>query len=83
MNYAIVYNDENGNLCVVYPAPEFDNQKSIKTLAKKDVPNGLPYKIIDVESLPSREFRDKWHVRSDLLDNSIGNVSIDFSEVND
>jgi len=53
----IIFPNENG-VAVMYPAPEFEDQ--VEAVAKKDVPAGTVYRIIDVKDLPSRETRNLW-----------------------
>jgi hypothetical protein len=54
---AIIYNNDNGGVSVVYPTGEL----AIEEVAKKDVPAGKPYKIVDAKDIPSdRTFRDAW-----------------------
>jgi len=53
---AIIYNNGNG-VSVVYPTGEL----SIEEVARKDVPAGVPYQIVDAETIPTdREFRNAW-----------------------
>lgn len=55
----IIYVDPEGNLCVVVPAPSWNG--TIKELAEKDVPQGLAYKIVNENEIPSdRTFRGAW-----------------------
>lgn len=59
MNQVIVYPNQEkpGQICVIHPSIEL----SIEEVAKKDVPSGLPYKIINTTDLPdSRIFRSAW-----------------------
>ena len=51
MNKVIVYPNEDGGICVVYPAPGCN--LSIVEIARKDVPSGVPYLIVDVSELPA------------------------------
>jgi len=52
----IIYPNGNG-ISVIWPAPGWD----INEVAKKDVPAGVPFKIISSDDLPaSREYRDAW-----------------------
>lgn len=54
----IIYKTDNG-VAIVYPA--LDCGLSIEQIADKDVPAGVPYKIIDASELPSdRTFRNAW-----------------------
>lgn len=44
-------------LCIVIPSGELP----LEDVCLKDVPAGVPYKIIDVSDLPeSREYRNAW-----------------------
>lgn len=56
----IVYRKEDGGLAIVVPA---DCGLSIDEIAKRSVPKGIPYKVVDVSSVPSdRTFRDAWEI---------------------
>lgn len=56
--YRIIY-PNNNTISIVVPI----NQNNIETIAKKDVPNGLPYKIIHINDIPEdRTFRNAWVV---------------------
>ena len=58
-NLRIIYPTENGNVAVIVPAPECG--LTIEEIAAKDVPNGKPYKIVDITDIPSdRTFRNAW-----------------------
>ena len=52
----IIFPQETG-IAVIHPTGEL----SVQETAKKDVPSGVKYKIIDDSNLPEdREFRDAW-----------------------
>lgn len=54
MNQRIIYPTSTGGVAVIVPAASVE-------LALKDVPDGKPYKIVDVSEIPSdRTFRDAW-----------------------
>ena len=56
MTKKIIYPTETG-IVVLTPSGEL----SIEETAKKDVPTGVKYKIIDVSDLPQeRDFRNAW-----------------------
>jgi hypothetical protein len=58
MNQRIIYPTDNGGVAVVIPA---DCGLTIDEIAAKDVPEGKPYKIVDVSDIPTdRTFRDAW-----------------------
>ena len=59
MNQRIVYPTDDGGVAIIIPAPECG--LSIEAIAAKDVPNGKPFKIVDVSDIPTdRTFRNAW-----------------------
>jgi len=74
----ILYRQSNGVVCVVCPAPKIlleinpDTKQlwTVEDIAKKDVPTGYKYKIVEDSDIPTdRSFRDAWTVdESDLTD---------------
>jgi hypothetical protein len=59
MNQRIIYPNNEGGVVVLVPAPECG--LTIEQIAAKDVPAGVPYKIVDVSEIPSdRTFRNAW-----------------------
>lgn len=63
MNQRIIYPSDDGGVSIIIPAPECG--LSIEEIALKDVPEGKPYKIVDVSDIPSdRSFRDAWEYQS-------------------
>ena len=70
MNKRIIYKDNEGNLKVIIP---IDNNLTIQEIAKKDVPTGKPYKIIEETDLPnSREYRNAWTIDDAELTDGVG-----------
>ena len=57
MQVAIFPQDDN-RVAVLIPAPEFADQ--IEAVAAKDIPAGIPWRIIDDSELPPRATRDRW-----------------------
>ena len=53
----IIYPNETG-ISVITPATT--SGLTVEQIAVKDVPVGVPYKIISVNDLPSRDSRDAW-----------------------
>jgi hypothetical protein len=54
MNQRIIYPTDDGNVAIIIPAESIE-------LAMKDIPEGKPYKIVDVADIPTdRTFRDAW-----------------------
>ncbi len=59
MNQRIIYPTDDGGVAIIIPAP--DCGLTIEQIAAKDVPQGKPYKIVDVSDIPTdRTFRDAW-----------------------
>ena len=59
MNQRIIYPTDDGGVAVIVPAPECG--LTIEEIAAKDVPTGKPFKIVDVNDIPSdRIFRNAW-----------------------
>ena len=57
MNQRIIYPIDEGGIAVITPTGEL----SVQETAKKDVPTGVKYKIIDASDLPAdRDFRNAW-----------------------
>lgn len=55
----IIYTDENGNMSIVIPVPNFKG--TMEELVAKDVPSGVVSEIVDVADIPSdRTFRNAW-----------------------
>jgi len=70
MNKRIIYKTNDGNLAVIIPAT---TSLTIEQLASKDVPNGLPFKIVDVSEIPTdRTFRSAWDAAEDDLTDGVG-----------
>ncbi|WP_054433460.1 hypothetical protein [Achromobacter sp. 2789STDY5608633] len=57
MHKKIIYPRESGGICVVVPA----DGMPLEEIARKDVPGGVPYLIVEDSDLPAdQEFRDAW-----------------------
>ena len=55
----IIYPNVVGGIAVIIPASECG--LTIQQIADKDVPTGVPYKIVDITEVPTdRTFRDAW-----------------------
>ena len=74
----IIYKNGDGGISVITPAPGALEIYGINAIAQKDVPAGLPYKIIDATDLPSRDQRVLWDVDSALLTDGVGAASNTF-----
>ena len=57
----IIYPTANGGVVVVVPTPDYLLTHTIEDCAAKDVPQGVPFQIVDVTEVPSdRTFRNAW-----------------------
>jgi len=71
MNQRIIYQNDEGGVSVIVPAPNCG--LTIEQIAKKDVPTGKAYKIVDVADVPSdRTFRNAWEVDAESLTDGTG-----------
>ena len=65
----IIYENEDKTISILIPVQEVLNTLSIEEIAEKDVPQDLPYWIVDDDDIPTdRTNRDAW-----VLDGSEGN----------
>lgn len=67
MGKRIIHQGERGGVAIIIPG---DCGLTIEQIAAKDVPTGMPYKIVDVSDIPiDRAERDAWTVDvADLTD---------------
>ena len=71
MSQVIIYKTPENTVSVIHPAIEWvDN---LEELAKKNVPTGLKYKIVDVSEISSdRTFRNAWTIDEAELTDGVG-----------
>ena len=54
MNQRIIYPTDDGGVAIIIPVESIE-------AAMKDIPEGKPYKIVDVDDIPEdRTFRSAW-----------------------
>ena len=64
----IIFQNESGGVSVIIPSGEL----SIEQVAKKDVPAGVRYEIVDVSEVPSdRTFRGAWVMGDCCIDHDL------------
>jgi hypothetical protein len=74
----IIYPNDNGGVVILTPAPECLQTRTIEEIAAKDVPAGVPYKIVNPEDIPvDRTFRNAWEAQIDTPD-GVGAESNEF-----
>ena len=70
MNKRIIYKNDDGSISIIIPA---DCGLTVEQIAKKDVPTGLNYKIVDVSDISSdRTFRNAWTIGDAELTDGVG-----------
>lgn len=58
-NPRIIYPTPEGGVAIIIPAP--DCGLTVEQIAAKDVPAGVPFRIVDAADIPSdRTFRNAW-----------------------
>lgn len=63
MDQRIIYQTPEGGVAIVIPAPSALETLTIEEIALKDVPAGVPFKIVDASEIPTdRTFRNAWVV---------------------
>jgi hypothetical protein len=74
----IIYPNDNGGVVVLTPTFECLRTRTVEEIAAKDVPAGIPYKLINPEDLPAdRTFRNAWEAQIDTPD-GVGAESNEF-----
>lgn len=58
----ILYKQDNGAVAIVRPTEEALLEYGIDAIAEKDIPAGVPYRIVNGDEVPSdRTFRNAWY----------------------
>lgn len=78
MTQAIIYKTADG-VAVIHPTDDALALYGIEAIALKDVPAGLPFKIIDASELPDRSQRNQWDVDEADLSDGVGGESNEFN----
>ena len=70
MNKRIIYKNTDGSIGIIVPA---NCGLTVEQIAKKDVPTGKSYKIVDVSEIASdRTFRNAWTIDDAELTDGVG-----------
>ena len=70
MDKRIIYKNTDGSIGIIVPA---NCGLTVEQIAKKDVPTGKAYKIVDVSDISSdRTFRDAWTIDEAELTDGVG-----------
>ena len=73
----IIYKNQSSNIesdiTIIIPSPEALETMTIDQIARKDVPTGFAYKIVDDNFIPTdRTFRNAWTINDDELTDGVG-----------
>ena len=78
----IIFKNKDNSVGIITPTQEAINAYGIEAIAKKDVPSGLEYKIVDEADVPSdRTFRDAWEWDTTTVPDGVGHVGSTFEGV--
>ena len=69
----IIFKNNIGGVSIIHPSDEALSFMTIDEIAQKDVPTGLPYKIVEDSEIPEdRTFRYAWTVDEATLTDGVG-----------
>ncbi len=69
----IVFGNPDGSIAIIHPTEEALSSMTLFELARKDVPSGRPFKIVQDDEIPTdRTFRDAWFMDESLLTDGVG-----------
>lgn len=67
----IIYKQDNGTISIIIPSPK--ETRTIEEIARKDVPTGKAYKIVNVSDIShDRTFRNAWTINDSELTDGVG-----------
>ena len=73
MNKRIIYKNTDGTINILIPTPEALQNMTVDAIARKDVPTGLNYKIVNTSDISTdRTFRDAWTIADAELTDGVG-----------
>jgi hypothetical protein len=79
-NQVIIYKQDNGCIAVVNPTQEALQKYGIAAIAKKDVPAGKKFKIVNISDLPQDTPQESWDVSELELTDGVGSISSEFDK---
>lgn len=78
----IIFENQDKSIGILIPTQQALDTYGIDAIAKKDVPAGLPYWIVEDSEIPTnREDRDSWVMDTDIEPHGYGSVFYTFEEV--
>jgi hypothetical protein len=72
----IIYKTSTGSVRIIVPADNIN--MTVEEIAQKDVPTGIPYKIVNASEISSdRTFRNAWDIdETELIDGTGANHGV-------
>ena len=80
----IIFENKDKSVGILIPSQECVDLFGIEAIAKKDVPEGLPFWIVEDDFIPQdRTFRGAWEIDRETMEEShgYGHESYTFEEV--
>lgn len=79
----VIYENQDKSIGILMPTQECIDLFGIEAIAKKDVPSGLHYWIVDTETIPTdRTFRNAWEIDESMGEpNGYGHTESTFEGV--
>lgn len=69
----IIFATGDGSIAIIHPTAEALEAMTMFELARKDVPSGRPFKIVQDHEVPTdRTFRDAWVMDESLMTDGVG-----------
>tara|TARA_R100001509_G_scaffold114002_1_gene69164 strand:+ start:1545 stop:1769 length:225 start_codon:yes stop_codon:yes gene_type:complete len=73
MDKKIIFKQDDGTISIITPTQTALNNLTIDEIAKKDVPTGKSYKIVNASDISNdRTFRNAWTIADDELTDGVG-----------
>ena len=73
MDKRIIFKNTDNTIGIIAPEPDALQTMTVDEIARKDVPTGLSYKIVDVSEISSdRTFRNAWTIEDSELTDGVG-----------
>ncbi len=81
----IIYENEDSSISILTPAPDCLRTHAIEEIAFKDVPEGVPFWIVEDAEIPTdRTFRYAWELPENYREpDGYGSIYNSFKEIED
>lgn len=81
MDELVIFKTPEGGFVILYPTSSALEKYTLQEIAEKDVPAGLPFKIIKRSELPEdRTFAGAWDIDDSELTDGVGADRTEFLE---